>query len=272
MAAGIYRRAHHAKQLYLPRRFAKDDAAARSRFPVDHDHRFIEEMNRLILHLAFATLVGTASGHAECGTSTRFGELTFKKGVAALGNMNLNSSLSLVGVKRVSVYSEDLWTGTVPPPSAAGLYLLRLLIDEPEATELSTGYVVLDLTGKMPVLSNVVRLRNNYRWEDNHYSTFQRASLHFGLYAPTQISARQVTNEFDRVQFTYGDGKLAENKGPWMGPPRPKTYTESDKTLPCANVANIPECLAEVGRGEATSRAKHRRKQPAISASASSAR
>jgi hypothetical protein len=107
------------------------------------------------------------------------------------------------------------------------------------ATESTIAFVVLRFESTGVVISNTVNSGLDFVWGDNNYSRMDGGTLYFGVFSPS------------RKQFAYRDGKLEEYKGPWMGPAKPEKYIEPDKSLPCANVANVPECLAEVERTKA---------------------
>jgi hypothetical protein len=127
----------------------------------------------------------------------------------------------------------------------------------------STHFVILEFFPDGARVSNALASNLDVQWVDNNYSMVVKDSLHFGVFAPK------------RMQFVYKDGKLEEDKGPWKGPPTPEKYIEPDKSLPCANVANVPDCLAEVERDRASRRQRKmavKRAGTAASAAASESR
>ena len=120
-------------------------------------------------------------------------------------------------------------------------------------------FLVLDFRTGAVIVSNSVNSGLDFEWGDNNYSIFRGGSLYFGIYSPK------------KMQFSYSDGKLQINSGKWMGPAQAEKYIEPDKSLPCANVADVPACLAEVEENEAASKPSKRplnKRTPAASAAA----
>jgi len=114
-------------------------------------------------------------------------------------------------------------------------------------------YLILDLSGAAPVLSNAVLFSNSpyFQWGDNNYVYLRDGILYLGIFEPA------------RKQFTYKNGVLSENTGPWAGPDKPEKYIVPDEKDrgPCFNVANVPECIAEQERDEAEKRSKSKPKK-----------
>jgi hypothetical protein len=114
----------------------------------------------------------------------------------------------------------------------------------------STHFVVVEFLIHGVRVSNAIATGLEVQWGDNNFGFADGDLLRFGVFAPK------------RIQYVYHNGKLLEDTGYWKGPKAPENYIEPDKSLPCANVANVPECLAEVERAEAASRKEKPSKAP----------
>jgi hypothetical protein len=213
-------------------------------------------MKRLLVLFLLTLISSTAGLRAQQTLQTDAGLLTFKRGQAALGNLNLNSTTAFSGLVNVDLFDEDLWAGSglVQPEK---IMLLRFLANDPSKSGLIRGYAILDLRGSEPIISNAVRLEKKYVWGDNHYVKMDDGVLYFGLYVVDPFDPSQNSGgSGDRIQFIYRDRKLEVNVGKWMGPPKPERYIVPDESErgPCFNVANVPACIQEVERDEARKR------------------
>lgn len=198
---------------------------------------------------------------------TKHGEFKLTRGKAHLGTVLLNDDTVFSQLRDVDLSLKDLWIGIPHAKQIPDLYLLEVSGIDKQTNKLNYGFVILDLRGDRPALSKVVYLPKRYAWDDNHYVMMIDSGLQFGLYVVDPFYPELNSGKSDRMQFTYRDGKLEENKGPWRGPAKPEKYIEPEHPGPCYNVANVPTCIEEVEQAEAAKHAKQKQKaKPPVSA------
>ena len=215
---------------------------------------------RKLIAVALAVLC-VASAQAD-SIKTPAGDLQFKRGgVVAINGTRVDGPLDSDG-RPFHLFREPFFNLNEKWDQ---LFLLGYLTFDSSYLP-TTHYLILDTSTGKATLSNAVDVASGseYKWGDNNFSLVRDGVLYFGIYAPR------------RVQFAYKDGRLEEFRGPWMGPQRPVRYIEPEESErgPCFNVANVPECIAEIERaqaarpaGSASSAKRDKSKSPSSAAS-----
>ncbi len=197
--------------------------------------------------------------------STRLGDLSIKRGKATIGALILNDAPVFSHLSDVVLSVENLWVTLSLVPKEENLFLFSVSGVEKETKRMAYGFVVLNVGGEVPEISNMANLPKQYVWDDNHYVKKTLGGVVFGLYVVDPFHPWLNSGTSDRMQFVYQSGKLEEYKGPWRGPKKPETYLQPTGDDPCWNVNGVEDCREEIEREKAAKRAKQRRKasQPA---------
>jgi hypothetical protein len=196
-------------------------------------------------------LSAVQAGHAGTRVmpiATVLGSLDAKNGVVSLNERPLESPKGARN-EAIDLFFLDMNASDGVKKLEDKIFLFSY-VSKRGSKPFTEGFIILDLTSGNPHFSNPIELPESYSWGDNHYAVYKDGVVYFGVYQSESYEEKKTGSPNPR-QFIYQNRRLEENLGYWAGPKKPRKYIEPDSRGPCFNVANVPECLAEIERDKA---------------------